>query len=88
MTEKTIVFLTGGAILAGLFLVLTYSVALQKKAVGTQDTTMPKFDESLALSRESIQLQREALRIAEESLTLQREELRLLAKIVKEPPSA
>ena len=86
MTEKAVVFLTAGAILLVLFLVLAYSLALQKKAVGTQDTTIPKFEESLAISRESIQLQRDALRIAEESLNLQREYLRLLAKVAKEPP--
>ena len=57
---------------------------LQKKAVGTQDNTVSKVDESLALSRESIGLQREALKRGEESLALQREANRLLAILAKD----
>ena len=88
MPERAIVFMTAGAILIVMFIVLAYSVALQKKAVGTQDTTVPKFEESLALARESMEIQRRGLRIAEDSLSLQREQLRLLAKMAGERPTA
>jgi hypothetical protein len=87
VSEKAIVFLSAAGILLGLFVVLFYSVRLQRKAVGTQDTTVSKVDESLALSRESVRLQREALQRMDDSLTLHRETNRLLAIVAKEPPS-
>jgi hypothetical protein len=87
MSEKAIVFLSAAGILLGLFVVLYYSVRLQKKAVGTQDSTVSKFDESLALARESVRLQREAVQRGDESLALHRETNRLLAILAKEPPS-
>ena len=51
----------GAALLLPLLAVLVYSVALQRKAVGTQDSTVSKVDESLALARRSVQRQKEDL---------------------------
>lgn len=84
MSEKSIVFLSAAAVLVGLFVVLYYSVRLQRKAMGTQEGAVTKVDESLALSRESVSLQREALRLAEDSLALQREANRLLTIVAKD----
>jgi hypothetical protein len=77
MSEKAIVFSSAAGVLLVLFIAMFYSMRLQKKAVGTQDSTVVKVDESLALSRESVALQREALQ-------LQRETNRLLAILAKE----
>ena len=84
MSEKAIVFTSAVGILLVLFVALFYSVRLQKKAVGTQDSTVSKVDESLALSRESVRLQHEAVRRMDEAIALQRETNRLLAILAKE----
>jgi hypothetical protein len=84
MQEKTIVFLVAGAFLFVALAGLLYSLLLQKKGIGTQDSTVSKVDESLALSREALALQKEALKLAGETLELQREANRLLGAIARE----
>jgi hypothetical protein len=83
VTEKQIVFTIAAAILTALLGVLLYSLAMQKKAMGTQGSAVSKVDESLVLQRESIDLQRQGLRLAEESAALQRETLELLRALLK-----
>jgi hypothetical protein len=84
MSEKAIVFSSAAGVLLVLLVALFYSVRLQRKAVDTQDGTVSKVDESLALSRESVSLQREALQRMEEAMALRRETNRLLAILAKE----
>lgn len=84
MSEKAIVFSSAAGVLLVLLVGMFYSMRLQRKAVGTQDSTVSKVDESLALSRESVGLQREALQRMEESMALRRETNRLLAILAKE----
>ena len=83
MTEKQIVFTVAAAILTVLLCVLLYSLAMQRKAMGTQGAAVSKVDESLVLQRESIDLQRQGLRLAEESAAVQRETIELLRALLK-----
>lgn len=71
----------GALLLFVLVAVVVYSVALQRKAVGTQDSTVLKVDDSLALQKESIQRQKESLALVQELVALQRETNRLLGII-------
>jgi hypothetical protein len=84
MDSRTMVLLGGVAFVIVMMIVLFYSVGLQRKAVGTQDTTVSKVDESLALARESVQIQKDGLAVARESLELQKETNRLLAALTKQ----
>jgi hypothetical protein len=82
--DRTTVLLGFLAFVFVMMIVLFYSVRLQRKAVGTQDTAISKVDESLALARQSVQLQEERLAVARESLALQQEANRLLAILTNE----
>jgi hypothetical protein len=73
-----------GALLVPLLAIIVYSVALQRKAIGTQDGTVSKVDESLALGRDSAQRQKENLALVQELVTLHRETNRLLAVLAKD----
>jgi hypothetical protein len=78
MDTRTLVAFGGLAFVVIMLIVLFYSVRLQRKAVGTQDSAVSKVDESLALSRESVELQRRSIAVAEQTLDALRESNRLL----------
>jgi len=84
MDTRTVVLFGGLAFVVIMLVVLFYSVRLQRKAVGTQDSAMPKVDEGLALSRESIELQKRSIAIAQEALDAQKETNRFLAILTGE----
>jgi hypothetical protein len=77
------VFIALGLALLGVFGVLAYAMALQRKAMRVQGDGMSKVDESLALAREAIELAREQATLARDLVAEQRETNRLLGQLVE-----
>ena len=84
MDSCWVVFGAALAFLLVLFGGFVYSVRLQRKAVGTQDGAMVKVDESLAVSRESLEWQKKAVLLAQDTVSLLKEANRLLEQLARE----
>lgn len=80
-------FVFCGGLVLSLVVLAIYGVALQRKAVKTQDAAMVKMYESFAMAHESTQAQKEMLDLMKRAVALQEETNRLLAAIAegKEP---